>query len=342
MSGLPKGLTAAIFGLKGPRLTPGEAAFFRDSQPFGFILFARNIESPDQLRRLTGDLRSALGWHLPILIDQEGGRVQRLGPPHWRAYLPPLEAATRATALGGADAATRMVYLRHRLIAAELLALGINVNCAPCLDIAFPETHPFLQNRCWGRDAESVTRLGRAAAQGLMAGGVLPVIKHLPGHGRAAQDSHLRPARVTAPEAVLKASDFAPFAALAGLPMAMTSHVIYSALDPRPATLSAPLLAHLRAALGFDGLLLSDDLNMKALRGSAAARSAGALAAGCDIALFCKGDLGTLARVAAAVGPLAGAARRRAEAALAAQKPPEAVDIKALAAEHARLLGEAS
>lgn len=317
---------AAILGLAGTAPTPDETAFFRDAAPWGFILFARNLDSPAQVARLTGALRDAVGRDAPVFIDQEGGRVQRLRAPHWREWTPPLDFVAQA----GAGAA-RAVWLRHRIIAAELRALGIDANCAPCLDLATPDTHPFLRNRCLSDDPAQVAALGRAAAGGLLAGGVLPVMKHMPGHGRATVDSHKGLPRVTAPRATLEA-DLTPFRALADLPLGMTAHVVYDAIDPdAPATLSPAAIRLIRDDIGFGGLLMTDDIGMGALSGSVATRAAAAIAAGCDLVLHCNGDLAEMQAVVAAAGPLTAPAR--AEAALAARIPPDAVDIAALDAE---------
>lgn len=334
----PTSLTAAIFGIDSLILSPGEAAFFRQVQPFGFILFARNVDTPDQLSRLTGDLRAAVGWDAPIFVDQEGGRVQRLRAPHWTEWLPPSDAVALAITRGGLAGAERMMYLRHRLIAAELRAVGIDGNCAPCLDVATDVTHPFLRNRCFGTDATTVACLGRAAAFGLLAGGVLPVMKHLPGHGRASADTHHDLPTVTVDVATLAHTDFAPFQMLADMPLAMTAHIVFSAISPRPATSSAPVIDVIRRQIGFDGVLMSDDLNMQALKGSPAMRTRRAIRAGCDIALFCKGSLRQMQAVATAAGHLTPDAARRAALAVAARKKPDAVDIEALHAEHSALL----
>jgi beta-N-acetylhexosaminidase len=326
-------VSATILGCSGPVLDPEEAAFLRDAAPWGFILFARNVSEPEQLRRLTGALREAVGRDAPVLIDQEGGRVQRLAAPHWRRWPRPLDAVDDA-----ADMAARAMVLRYRLIARDLAAVGIDVNCAPCCDIAGPGTHAFLADRCLGRDAATVARNARAAAQGLLAGGVLPVIKHIPGHGRAGADSHHDLPVVETPLAELRATDFAVFRALADLPMAMTAHVLYSALDPdRAATLSPAAVAEIRGAMAFDGLLITDDMSMRALRGEIGALTAEAMVAGCDIALHCNGNRDEAARVVAAAGPLAGAAAARAAAALARRTGPDGSDPDALDAELAAL-----
>lgn len=319
---------AAILGLAGTALTPREAAFFRQADPWGFILFARNIDTPVQVAALTASLRAAVGRDAPIFIDQEGGRVQRLRSPHWREWDPPMEFVARA----GAEAA-RALWLRYRLIAAELRAVGIDANCAPCLDVAGPDTHPFLRNRCLSERPAEVARLGRAVADGLLAGGVLPVIKHIPGHGRATVDSHKGLPRVDAPRADLEA-DLAPFRALADLPLGMTAHVVYDAVDPgAPATTSAKAIGLIRDAVGFDGLLMTDDIGMGALSGSVADRAAAAMAAGCDVILHCNGDMPEMEAVVTAAGALSAASQRRAEAACAARRLPDAVDIAALDAE---------
>jgi len=326
---------AAIFGCAGPVLSPAEASFFRTADPWGFILFARNIESAAQVIRLTNDLRAAVGRDAGVLIDQEGGRVQRLRPPLARDWLPPLDQVRASPR----DRAARGLYLRYRIIAAELRALGIDANCAPVADIAGPGTHPFLRNRCLGETAAEVAAHARAVAEGLAGGGVVPVLKHAPGHGRAGTDSHKGLPRVAATRAELEATDFAPFAALADLPMAMTAHVVYPALDPdRPATLSPVVIDLLRHRIGLTGLLLTDDISMGALSGSVAARSAAARAAGCDIVLHCNGDAAEMAAVADAAGTLEGAAAARADAALAARHSPAPVDMAALEAEFRAIL----
>lgn len=326
---------AAILAPAGPVLTGDEAAFFRDADPWGFILFARNLSDADGIRALADSLRHAVGRVAPVFIDQEGGRVQRLRPPLARDWPPPLDHAS-----GAADP-VRAMWLRYRLIAAELRALGIDGNCAPCCDIAGPATHPFLLNRCLGTTADQVIPRARAAADGLLAGGVLPVVKHIPGHGRAAADSHDELPVVDAGLADLAASDFAPFAALADLPLAMTAHVVYPALDPdAPATLSAAAVAAIRGRMGFGGLLMTDDMSMQALSGDLGALTARAIAAGCDAALHCNGDLAEMQAVAAAAGRMTPAAAARAAAALAARREPRPADLAALAAECARLGGD--
>ncbi|MCX7889586.1 MAG: beta-hexosaminidase [Rhodobacteraceae bacterium] len=332
-SGLP---AAAILGCAGPELGAEEAAFFRDADPWGFILFARNVVSPGQLRRLTGALRDAVGRDAPVLIDQEGGRVQRLRAPHWREWLPPLDHVLRVAP----DRRARAAWLRYRLIAAELRSVGIDTNCAVTADIAGPATHPFLRNRCLGADPAAVIVAARAAAEGLLAGGVLPVVKHIPGHGRATADSHHDLPRVTADAAALAATDFAAFAGLADLPVAMTAHVVFTAIDPdSPATTSPAVIRLIRERIGFSGLLLTDDISMGALPGPLGARAAAALRAGCDIVLHCNGDMDEMKAVLAAAGRLGPAAAARAEAALACRRLPEDVDSGRLEAELEALLG---
>ena len=322
------GTTAAIFGCIGPQLTPPEAAFFRDADPFGFILFARNVESPEQLYRLTSDLRASLGRDAPVLVDQEGGRVQRLRGPHWRDWSPPLEAIAAAPDLA---TARRIMALRASVIAAELRAVGIDANCAPVADIATDATHPFLRNRCYGFDATAVTAIARAVADACLAAGVLPVVKHMPGHGRASGDTHHGLPTVTTDAATLRATDFAPFQALADLPMAMTAHIVFAAYDAEnPATQSPRMIDIIRNDIGFHGLLITDDLNMHALSGTLADRTTRSITAGCDLALHCNGDLAEMKSVAAAAGPIRPDTKARAEAALAFRASPEPQDTAAL------------
>jgi beta-N-acetylhexosaminidase len=317
--------SACIFGCSGPELTRAERAFFADALPWGFILFKRNVETPEQVRALTHDLRASIGRpDAPVLIDQEGGRVQRLGPPHWRRY-PPGRAYGE---LAGNDPLQQreIARLGARLMAHDLVSLGINVDCLPVLDVPEPGAHDVIGDRAYGGDAASVAVLGRAAAEGLIAGGVLPVIKHIPGHGRAGVDSHLNLPVVDAPVEALEARDFEPFRALSDMPMAMTAHVVYTALDRRrPGTMSRTVMRKvIRGAIGFQGLVMTDDLSMKALSGDFAERTRGALAAGCDVVLHCNGDMAEMQAVAGACPPLAGRARARADAALA--RLPKAVE----------------
>ncbi|MGL4234729.1 glycoside hydrolase family 3 N-terminal domain-containing protein [Tabrizicola sp.] len=327
---MTEGLGATIFGCAGPGLLAEERAFFREANPFGFIVFARNVETPDQLLRLTSDLREAVGRDAPVLVDQEGGRVQRLRAPHWREWDPPLDTVERA---GSVEAAERIMRLRAMVIAAELAAVGIDANCVPTLDVARAATHAFLRNRCYSTDPAVVSRIGRAVADGLMAGGVLPVMKHLPGHGLSQLDTHLDLPTVHVSLDELKAIDFAPFRALNDLPMAMTAHLVFAACDPGlPATQSPRMIGLIRDEIGFKGLLMSDDLNMQALKGTLAERTARTIAAGVDVALHCKGDMAEMQEVAAAAGTMTPAARARADAVIAARKPGT-VDVAAALAE---------
>lgn len=329
------GPSACILGCAGPVLDRDEARFFAEAAPWGFILFARNIETPDQLRRLTGDLRAALGRDAPILIDQEGGRVQRMRAPHWREWRPALDQVRAA----GPDRAARSMYLRSRLIAHELRAVGIDTNCAPLADVARPVTHPVLLNRLYGTDPATVAEIARAVAEGLSDGGVLPVLKHLPGYGPGQVDSHLDLPRVSAPREELEAVDFAAFRPLADLALGMTAHIVYEALDPDlPATLSPRLIRLIREDIGFGGLLMTDDLSMGALPGPIGQRAARARAAGCDMILHCNGDRAEMAEVVENAGPLDGPARARAEAALASRRRPEPLDIPAVEADLEALL----
>ena len=312
-------ICAAILGCAGTTLTAQEKAFFRRVRPWGFILFGRNVAGgPDQVRALTCELRETVGrGDAPILIDQEGGRVQRLGAPHWRRY-PPGRAYGD---LAGNDPLLRreITRLGARLIAHDLTAVGINVDCVPVLDVPDPSGHEIIGDRAYGKTADEVAVLGRAAAEGLIAGGVLPIVKHIPGHGRAMADSHLELPVVNASFEDLDSIDFAPFKALSDMPMAMTAHVIYAAVDAkRPATTSRSVMRRVvRGAIGFDGLVMSDDLSMKALSGDFPERARASLAAGCDVVLHCNGDMGEMKAVVSGARDLAGKPARRAAAALA-------------------------
>jgi beta-N-acetylhexosaminidase len=330
------GARAVIFGCGGTELTGAERRFFAEAEPWGFILFARNVASPSQLRRLTADLRGSVGREAPVLIDQEGGRVARLRGPVWREWAPALEACQR---LPEVDRRARAMYLRYRLIAGELRAAGIDVNCAPVLDVVRPQTHPVLRSRCYGSEPGEVAAVGRAVAEGLMAGGVLPVTKHMPGQGRAELDSHLELPRVAAAAPQLE-EDFAPFRALADLPLAMTGHVVFSTIDPEaPATQSPRILRLIREQIGFGGLLMTDDLSMQALQDTLPERAGRALAAGCDMVLHCNGEPAEMAAVAGAVPALSGEAATRADAALRLRRlePPD--DAPTLEAELGELEG---
>ncbi|SDG36292.1 beta-N-acetylhexosaminidase [Alloyangia pacifica] len=324
---------ATILAPLGLTLSAEEKRFFAEANPFGFILFARNVESAEQLRALTSDLRAAVGWHAPVFVDQEGGRVQRLRAPLATEFLPPLDEV----ALAGPDAA-RAMELRFRIIAAELLAVGIDGDCAPMLDVARPGTHAFLRNRCYGESVETVVAMGKAVVKGLTEGGVLPVMKHLPGHGLAQLDSHKDLPRVSAPRDELEAIDFAAFRPFADLPLAMTAHLVYEGLNTRPATVDPEMVALIRDNIGFMGLLMSDDLSMEALSGSIGERAGATIAAGCDVALHCNGKMEDMVPVVEAAGVMSEAAQARAEAALATRTIPAEIDITALRAEHEALL----
>ena len=308
--------SAAIYGCSGHRLTEDERAYFGEVRPWGFILFRRNIDTPDQVRALTDELRASIGdADAPILIDQEGGRVQRMGPPHWPKY-PPGNAYV--TASNDPMGARERVRLGARLMAHDLREVGINVDLLPVLDVPAPDAHDIIGDRAYGRDPQTVALLGRAAAEGLLAGGVLPCIKHMPGHGRALADSHKDLPTVDADFETLDGWDFAPFKALSDMPLAMTAHIVFTAVDrKRPATQSKKAVRLMREHLGFGGLILTDDLSMQALKGSLGERANQSLIAGCDIVLHCNGVLSEMQEVADATGRLKGKARTRAEAAQA-------------------------
>src|SRR5689334_19148510 len=306
---------AVIFGCAGTELTAAERDFFRDADPLGFIIFARNIETPEQARRLTETLRSSVARaDAPILIDQEGGRVARLKPPHWRKAPPArvLGELYRRDPERGLEA-TR---LNSRLLAADVASIGCDVDCLPVLDIAFPETHAVIGDRAYASQPEPVAALGRAAAEGLLAEGVMPVIKHMPGHGRATVDSHHQLPTVSVAREVLERTDFLPFKLLSDLPWAMTGHVLFEAIDPKAVITVSPAGVKdvIRGHIGFDGLLLSDDLSMQALGGNLGDRAARSLAAGCDIALHCNGQGAEMVEVAAHAGAMTRDAIRRFEA----------------------------
>jgi beta-N-acetylhexosaminidase len=303
---------AVIFGCSGLELTTDERDFFRDADPLGFILFARNIDTPHQARRLVEALRSSVARAAaPVLIDQEGGRVARLKPPHWRKAPP-------ARLLGelyrrDPERGLLATRLNSRLLGADVASIGCDVDCLPVLDLAHPETHAVIGDRAYSAEPEAVAALGRAAAEGLLAEGVLPVVKHMPGHGRATVDSHHDLPRVTASLELLERTDFLPFKLLADLPWAMTGHLLFDAVDPKTVITVSPAGLHsvIRGHIGFDGVLLSDDISMQALGGSLGARAARAVAAGCDLALHCSGEMKEMVEVAAAVGAMSSEAVRR-------------------------------
>ncbi len=305
---------AVVFGCAGPLLDDSERAFFGEVDPLGFILFERNCQTPDQVRALIGDLRAAVGRaDAPVLIDQEGGRVQRLKPPHWRAA--PAAGVFGRLAETDLAGAAEAVRLNARLIADELRTLGITHDCAPVLDVPAPGAHDIIGDRAFAERRDLVAALGREACAGFAEGGVLPIVKHIPGHGRAAVDSHADLPIVSAPLEDLEVVDFAPFRELSGVPWAMTAHVVYEALDAeRPATTSPKVITEvIRSLIGFDGVLISDDIGMRALSGGIGERAAMARAAGCDVALHCSGVLAEMKDVASNVGPLTNAAEDRLE-----------------------------
>ena len=320
--------TAFITGVAGPVLAADERAFVRDADPWGLILFKRNIQSTQQVAALTADFRSITGRaDAPVLVDQEGGRVQRLGPPVWSAY----PAGAAYGALYDDDPAQGLAAARlgARLIAADLHAVGITVDCLPLADVPVAGSHDVIGDRAYGREAVKVARIARAIAEGLADGGVLPVLKHLPGHGRAGADSHHQLPVVDASRKALEESDFAAFRALADLPLGMTAHVVYTAIDGgEPATTSAQVIAEvIRGWIGFDGALMSDDLSMHALAGTMRERAAASLRAGCDLLLHCNGKMDEMRDVAQEAPSLSGEAGRRTKAALSRQNNPQPVDL---------------
>ena len=321
-----------ITGVSGQSLTAAETTFLRASRPAGLILFARNIDAPDQVWRLIADARTAIGADVLVLVDQEGGRVQRLRPPHWRTLPSGAMYAARArNDLVQAVAETRTIA---RLIAHDLRGLGINCNCTPVLDVPVAGAHEVIGSRALGTSPETIIALGRAIADGHLAGGVLPVIKHIPGHGRATVDTHHAIPAVTTSQADLAASDFLPFKALSDLPAAMTAHVVFEAIDPSATASTSAIVTQriIRDAIGFDGLLMSDDLSMQALQGTLGQRAAAVLAAGTDLALHCNGDMAEMEQVAAAAHALEGKSAARYARAIAVTQYQATFDMAA--AEH--------
>ena len=324
---------AFICGCKGLSLDAQERALIGRHQPWGLILFKRNIDTPAQVAALVDSFREIVGRaDAPVLIDQEGGRVQRMGPPHWSAYP---AAARFGEIAGGREAQVGAARLSARLMAADLKAVGINVDCLPVLDVPAPGSHAIVGDRAYGADPATVAALGRAVCEGMLAQGVLPVVKHIPGHGRAKADSHLELPRVDASRRELEEMDFAPFSALNDMPLGMTAHVVYTALDPHnPGTTSRLVVEEIiRGHIGFDGLLMSDDLSMKALSGDFGERARAVFAAGVDLALHCNGDWAETEPVAMAAPMLAGRSLERAERALglllAPEQPLDLVDARA-------------
>ncbi len=310
-------------------MAASERAFVREAQPWGLILFKRNVSTPGQVSDLVISFRDVLGWEAPILVDQEGGRVQRLGPPHWPVYPP----GARYGANYDRDWSSGLAAARlaGHLIAADLKRLGIDVDCLPLADVPVSGADVVIGDRAYGTEASKVAAIARAVAEGLLTGGVLPVLKHMPGHGRATADSHHRLPVVDTDQATLEKTDFAAFRSLADLPLGMTAHVVFSAIDPdAPATTSVTMVQQvIRGFIGFQGLLMSDDISMNALSGGIGERSRAAFAAGCDVVLHCNGKLDEMSAVAAEAPMLAGASAKRAEAALARRTAGEDFDVEA-------------
>ena len=334
---------AYITGLAGETLEHGERVLLAATRPAGIILFARNCSAPEQVRQLIRDAKAAIGSErVLVLIDQEGGRVQRLRPPHWRD-LPPAAAYARLYREDAAKAVARARSIA-RLTAADLTALGINCNCTPVVDVPVAGAHEIIGDRAFGTDWPQIVALARAVADGHADGGVVPVMKHVPGHGRAAADSHLELPVVDAARSDLEASDFAPFHALRDLPAAMTAHVVYSALDRDAPASTSPIVINdvIRGKIGFDGLLMSDDLGMKALSGSFVDRAAAVIAAGSDVALHCSGDLAEMEAVAAACPALAGPARRRFDDCIAVTRRQSPLDVASAVTDLAEMLAYAA
>jgi beta-N-acetylhexosaminidase len=335
--------TALIVSVAGTKLSRDEAAFLKDARPAGFILFARNIKDHAQIRALISDVRAAIGADdLLVLIDQEGGRVQRLRPPLGRA-LPPAAAYGALYARDHA-AAVMAAFEATRLLAADLSELGINTDCAPVLDLPVPGAHDIIGDRAYGRSVAQVVALARAVGEGFMAGGVVPVIKHIPGHGRATADSHLSLPVVNESRAELTVTDFAPFKALNHMPTAMTAHVVFRDIDANAPASTSPVVTReiIRGEIGFDGLLMSDDLTMKALSGPMRQRAASVIAAGSDLALHCSGDLPEMLEAAAGAGILDGRAQQRFDTAINITKATRPFDSAAAEAQLAQVLAIAA
>ncbi len=329
---------ACIVGLTGEALTGEERSFFAELDPWAFILFSRNCKTPDQIRALTADLRDCVGRAAPVFIDQEGGRVQRMGPPHWRAA-PPAAAFGRLYQID-ADRAVAACRLNHRMLGAELLDVGVDADCAPVLDIPYGEADPIIGDRAFGVDPDQVIALAKAAIEGLEESGVAAVIKHAPGHGRAECDSHHKLPRIGAPLDELRSTDFVPFRMLAPrAKMAMTAHVVLESVDSRrPATTSPKVMDEIvRGEIGFDGLVMTDDIEMKALSGPMQDRTRDSLAAGCDVVLHCSGGMKGMRAMAEEMIALSGRALERAQAAQP-PAPGEALDMDAARRELTELM----
>src|SRR5215510_12924163 len=331
---------AFITGLAGLQITAGERSFLRDAQPWGLIIFKRNVSTPDQVLELTQSFRDCVGWKAPVFVDQEGGRVQRLGPPHWPAY----PAGQRYGEIYDRDPSDGVAAARlaGHLIAADLRALGIDADCLPLADVPVASSNPVIGDRAYGRETAKVSAIAKAIAEELQAGGVLPVLKHLPGHGRATADSHHDLPVVDADRVTLELTDFAAFRPLADLPIGMTAHVVFSAFDwVAPATTSVTIVREvIRGFIGFQGLLMSDDISMNALSGTIAERSRAALTAGCDIVFHCNGELTEMVAVATGAPKLAGESARRADAALRLRSAPAKFDTHAAHKVFAQMMGD--
>ena len=327
---MTEALKAMILGCAGARLSAEEKAFFRAEQPWGFILFGRNVESKEQVRALTAELRDAVGRNVPVLIDQEGGTVRRLRPPLVRDY--PAASVIGKRYAAAPDEAREAAYACGRLIAADLMSVGVDVDCAPVLDMPPEPDTGFIANRAFGSDPEQVRVLAQAMADGQKAGGVLPVIKHMPGHGRGLADSHIGLPVVKEPLALLADRDFRPFREITGILMAMTCHVLFEAVDAEnPASTSAKVVEQvMRGSIGFDGLIISDDISMNALAGDIGERARAVAAAGIDIILHCNGKMDEMRAVADAAPALSGAALIRGERALAGRPSADDADLAAL------------
>lgn len=329
-------ISAAIYGCESLKLTRAEKAFFRKQNPVGFILFKRNIADPKQVKALVKEMKACVSHTMPlILIDQEGGRVARLGAPHWRKAPPAGDIAALS-----AKKADRAMHMHYRLIAAELFALGINVDCAPMLDVPAPGCDAIIGDRALGTTPKQIIRLGKVSAKALLEGGVLPVIKHIPGHGRATADSHKTLPVVAASKASLAKTDFAPFKALNDQPLGMTAHITYTALDKKNcATLSPKIIGIIRKDIGFEGLLMTDDLSMHALSGDFADRTKESIAAGCDIVLHCNGKMDEMKAIAEACPALSKEGLTRLKRAWKMLKKPKTFDARKGLKEFTALMG---
>ncbi|MCZ4282634.1 beta-N-acetylhexosaminidase [Kiloniella laminariae] len=323
---------SVIFGCEGHCLTAWEKGFFSETKPYGFVLFGRNCDTPEQIKRLIDELKTLSGQDdLPVLVDQEGGRVARLRPPHWRK--------TPAAAVFGklyevdADKARRAAYLNACLISSELTQLGFTVDCAPVLDLTIPGAHEIVGDRSYGATPEQVAELARSVSNGFLDCGIMPVIKHLPGHGRALVDSHKELPRVSTPKSELVRSDFEAFRLMKDSPWGMTAHVIYEDIDPdHIATVSPKIIGEIiRKEIGFEGILLSDDLSMKAMQGSYEEKARSCLAAGCDIVLHCNGDQGEMSGVAAGLAEIDDQKRLRLDRAWKLRRSPPCDSLHASA-----------